>query len=187
MARPEPIASTAGASWRALARAALLLLALLSPAAHAQHSDTPEYRVKAAFLYNFAAFTEWPADVGGTLNLCIVGPDPFRAELEPLQGKAVGGRSLAVHRRAVGAALGDCQIVYVGSEAAGQLPRVADALRGQPALIVSDAAGALQHGAMLNMTVVNSRITFEASVVAARAARLALSSKLLRLATGVVQ
>ena len=177
-----------GSSWaRRLLWRALLSLALLSAGVAAWAQDLPEYRLKAAFLYNFAAFTEWSADLGGSLNLCIVGADPFGAEIDALNGKKVGERSLVVQRKTTTESLKSCQIVFITTAANGHLPRVLDALRGQPALTVADTPGAVHQGVMLNMAVAQGRITFEANLVAARGARLNLSSKLLRLATEVVQ
>ena len=66
------------------------LLALLWCAAIARAEEFPEYRLKAAFLFNFAVYTDWPAEVGSTLNLCIYGADPFGRDVDGLQGKAVG-------------------------------------------------------------------------------------------------
>lgn len=168
--------------WRAL-----IGWAVLGTAAAAWAQDLPEYRLKAAFLYNFAAFTEWPSDVGGSINLCIYGTDPFGAEIDPLNGKKVGERTLAVQRRATAESLKGCQIVFITATASGQLPRVLEVLRGQPVLTVADVPGAMHQGVMLNMAVAQGRITFEANLVAARSAGLNLSSKLLRLATEVVQ
>ncbi|MGA2191747.1 MAG: YfiR family protein, partial [Steroidobacteraceae bacterium] len=78
----------------------LMLLALAGSAVapRARADELPEYRLKAAFLYNFALFTDWSASVGPTLNLCLYGRNPFGAELDGLEGKAVGERHLAVHR-----------------------------------------------------------------------------------------
>lgn len=149
--------------------------------------ELPEYRIKAAFVYNFAAFTEWPADIGSTLNLCIYGTDPFGAEILPLAGKKIGERHLALHQRSTLAALKGCQIVFVASPESAQLPRVLEALRGQPVLTVADTPGALQQGVMLNMRLTEGRVSFEANLAAVRPARLSLSSKLLRLAAEVVQ
>ena len=174
------------AGLRGLARAGALALALAS-ALPAGASEVAEYRLKAAFLFNFAGFTEWPAEVGSTLNLCIYGTDPFGAELDPLQGRVVAARAIAVHRRATLEALKGCQLVFVAPSAIGQLPRVAESMREQPVLIVTDSPGALRRGAMLNMNLQGDRVTFEANLVAARAAKLGLSSRLLRLATEVVQ
>ena len=147
----------------------------------------PEYRLKAAFLYNFVAFTEWPADMGSTVNLCVYGPDPFGAEIDPLTGKTVGSRKIEVHRRTSFAELKDCQLVFVAAPAISQMPRVLEAVRGLPVLMVADSTGAVRQGAVLNMTMVQGRVTFEVNLVAARSARLTLSSKLLRLATEVIQ
>lgn len=168
-------------------RRVLFVLALFLLAGPARSEELPEYRLKAAFLYNFAVFTEWPADVGSTINLCIHGADPFGSELDSLQGKKVGERSLAVHRKAQREALNACQIVFIASTAADQLPRVLDTVRGLPVLTVADTPGAMQLGVALNMQVTQGRITFEANLKSARAARLNLSSRLLRLATEVLQ
>jgi YfiR/HmsC-like len=174
----------------ARARAWLCVLALAlcagAPAARAA-DELPEYRLKAAFLYNFALFTEWPAEVGGTLNLCVFGPDPFGKEIEGLQGKAVGERRIALQHKAGVDALKGCQIVFIAPAAVGQVPRVLEAIEGQAVLTVADSPGAARQGVALNMAVVQNKVSFEANLRAARAARINLSSKLLRLATEVIQ
>ena len=174
------------ASARAWLCSLALALCACAPAVRAA-DDLPEYRLKAAFLYNFALFTEWPADVGGTLRLCVFGPDPFGAELDGLQGKAVGERSIAVQRKTGLDGLKGCQIVFIAPAAAGQLPRVLEALEGQTVLTVADSAGAARQGVALNMAVSQNKVSFEANLKAAREAKLNLSSKLLRLATEVIQ
>lgn len=163
------------------------LLALLCLALAARADELPEYRLKAAFVYNFALFTEWPADVGGTLNLCISGTDPFGQEIDALQGKAVGGRSIAVQRKGAGESLASCQIVFVATGAIGTLPRVLEGLRGRPVLTVADSPGAARDGVALNLAVDQSKVSFQANLQAARGAGLNLSAKLLRLATEVIQ
>ena len=153
----------------------------------ARADELPEYRLKAAFLYNFALFTEWPADVGDTLHLCIDGEDPFGEEIDGLQGKAVGERTLAVLRKANGDSLRGCQIVFVATSAMPNLRHVLDELGDKPVLTVADSPDAARHGVALNMAVAKSKVTFEANLKAARDAHLNLSSKLLRLATEVHQ
>lgn len=150
-------------------------------------SDLSEYRLKAAFVYNFLTFTEWPTAGDGTLNLCIHGKDPFGPEIDSLQGKAAAGRSIAVHRKAAGESLKNCQAVFIAASMMDSLPRVLDGLKGQPVLTLSDSPGAMRQGVALNMSVVQGRVTFSANLQAARSAGLNLSSKLLRLATEVVQ
>lgn len=177
---------SASARVRAWFTAVLLALCAVAPAARAA-DDLPEYRLKTAFLYNFALFTEWPADVGSTLRLCVFGPDPFGAELDGLQGKAVGERSIAVQRKTSLDGLKSCQLVFIAPAATGQVPRVLEALEGHSVLTVADSAGAARQGVALNMAVSQNKVSFEANLKAARAARLNLSSKLLRLATEVIQ
>ncbi len=162
-------------------------IGLLGAASTARGDELPEYRLKAAFLYNFALFTEWPTDTGPTLNVCILGKDPFGEEIDGLQGKAVGNRGIAVHRKSSIESLKSCQLVFVSREAIGSLPRLLDGLRGSPVLTLADSPGATRQGVALNMSVAQNKITFEANLEAARAARLNLSSKLLRLAAEVRQ
>ncbi len=161
-----------------------IALVLLTPA---RADELPEYRLKAAFLFNFAAFTDWPAETGPTLNLCLFGGDPFGAELDALQGKKVGERTINLSRRVNLEGLKSCQVVFVAAAAQDSLPRVLEALRTQPTLTVADSPGALQRGVGLNMHLSQGRVSFEANVKAVKAVRLGFSSRLLRLATEVLQ
>lgn len=163
------------------------LAALLLCASAARADELPEYRLKAAFVYNFLVYTEWPAATGSALNLCILGTDPFGPEIDGLQGKVAAARAVAVHRKAAGESLKPCQAVFISRDAIDGLPRVLDSLRGQVVLTVADSPGAMRHGVALNMGVAQGKITFEANLQAARAAGIGLSSKLLRLATEVRQ
>ncbi|MCC7113320.1 MAG: YfiR family protein [Burkholderiales bacterium] len=165
--------------------ALVALFALVASDTPVSAQEAPEFRLKAAFLYNFAQFTEWPADVGPTLHLCVHGADPFGAELDALHGKAVGERAIAVTRRLPADGLRGCQVVFVANNAIAQLPRVLETLRGAPVLVVADGAGAAKRGATLALAVTDGRIAFEANLDAARSARLQLSSRLLRLAAEV--
>jgi hypothetical protein len=162
-------------------------LALFAFAQAALSDDLPEYRLKAAFLYNFVLFTEWPADIGSTLNLCVYGRDPFGEEIDGLQGKPVGARRIAVRRVTSTEGLSVCQVVFIVSPSGDGISRVLSTLRGATVLTVADAPGAAGQGVALNMNVVNNKITFEVNLTAARAANLKLSSKLLSLATEVLQ
>jgi hypothetical protein len=163
------------------------LLALLWCAASARAEEFPEYRLKAAFLFNFMVYTDWPAEAGSTLNLCIYGADPFGSDVDGLQGKTVGNRSVAVLRRAAGESLDACQVVFISAAAIDALPLVLASVRGRPVLTVADSPGAARRGVALNMNVLQGRVSFEANLPAARSGRLNLSSKLLRLATQVIQ
>lgn len=178
---------TRGLTWRALGFAALWLGALAPGGAAAQAlASNTETALKVAFIYNFTLFTEWPADVGNTLNLCVVGRDPFGPALDVLQGKVAGGRTLVLHRKNGLDSVNKCQVVFISPSLMDQLPRLLEDLADSPTLTVADSPGAVSRGVALNMNVVNNKVTFEANLRAVRDARLNLSSKLLRLATGVV-
>ena len=166
---------------------ALMLFAGCMLAGGVQAQATPEYRAKAGFLYNFIVFTEWPSRVGSPLPLCVYDSNPFGNELDALEGKSVGGRVLVVRSPKELDQLKSCRVVFVTASAIGSLPRILEALRGEPVLTVADSPGAAQRGVALNMEVDHERIVFQANLRAARAAGVDLSSKLLRLATEVRQ
>lgn len=168
-------------------RRLLCLLSCLVTAAPAVGQGVPEYRLKAAFVYNFMVFTEWPADTAPELTLCIVGRDPFGAEIDAVARKRVAHRSIAIQRLAVDASLSSCQVVFITASAIQQLERVLGTLAEQRVLTIADSQGAMQRGVQLNMEVKDSKVTFEANLDAARRHHLQLSSKLLQLATEVKQ
>ncbi len=166
---------------------ALGLLLLFTCAQTAYSQALTEYRLKAAFLYNFALFTDWPPGTGGALNLCVYGADPFGREIDALQDKPVGERYLVVRRTPAGGSLEACQIVFISPSAIAGLPQVLGELHGRAALTVADSPDAARQGVALNMSVAENKVSFEANLSAARGAGLNLSSKLLRLATQVIQ
>jgi hypothetical protein len=175
------------ACMKAALRVLVGTLVLLGCASHAVANNLAEYRVKAGFLANFAAFTEWPAEVGNTLNLCVYGPDPFGEDLDTLQGRSIGGRSIVVTRVVSVDVLGNCQVVFISRPVIDNLQRVLDTLAGKPVLTVADSPGVMRQGVILNMGTKQSKVTFEANLAAARGNRLNLSSKLLNLASEVRQ
>lgn len=147
--------------------------------------ELPEYQIKAAFLYNFIAFTEWPALLGNSIQLCVYGTNPFGEHLNKLQGKGVAQRSLTVRHTGSANELQNCQIVFVTREVISNLSRVIDQLGEKPALLVAEFPGATRQGAMLNFVVEEGRVQFEVNVRTAEAKGLSFSSKMLRLAKEV--
>jgi hypothetical protein len=152
--------------------------------------DLPEYRLKAAFIFNFLTYTEWPAAANAasaSLNLCILGADPFGSDIDVIQGRNAGGRAIEVQRKSSSESLKACHAVFISNAAQERWVRTFLGLRGKPVLVITDNPGALAFGATLNMNVVRDKVTFEANLASAREAGLQLSSKLLRLATEVQQ
>ncbi|MFN3544708.1 MAG: YfiR family protein [Thiobacillus sp.] len=181
------LAGFAGRFTRAVRQAGWAALLLLGSIAPVAANSLDEYQVKAGFLFNFVAFTEWPADTGSAIDVCVYGPDPFGPALDRLHGRVSAGRTLAVKRVNSVAELGNCQVVFISRPVIDNLPRVLDALNGMPVLTVADSPGAMVQGVALNMGTRQGRVTIEANLAAARANRLNLSSKLLNLATEVKQ
>jgi hypothetical protein len=179
------------ASLRRLAPRLVALAALTSawllPCTRAAADELPEYRLKAAFVYNFIAYTQWPDSTSSTLHICTVGEDPFGKELDGLAEKTISGRAIAIQRKGASRVLGDCDVVYVSPSAMRDLPRILESIKGRPILTIADSIDAAKDGIMLNMAVSQDRVTFEANQRAARTAGLVLSSRLLKLATEVSQ
>jgi hypothetical protein len=145
-----------------------------------------EYQLKAAYLFNFVAFTEWPADLD-TLSLCIYGPDPFGKDIDKFHGENVNGHLVQVSRISTADQLGDCDIVFISSEVISNVRRVLDRTDNNPVLTVADSSGAAASGVSLNMNMEDNKVTFEVNLAALRRSKLEISFQLLRLAKKVHQ
>lgn len=159
-------------------------LALVAAARAYPASSAPEYEVKAAFLYNFAKFIQWPAEKApdATLRLCLLRDDPFGASMDAVKGKAVGDRRLEVSLVTAPSAAAGCQILFIPRSQAGDLDRVLATLKGSPVLTVGDTRGFAERGVIINFFIENQKVRFEINVDAARRAGLSISSQLLKLA-----
>jgi hypothetical protein len=158
-----------------------------APGLQAAEAQLTEYQVKAAYLYNFITFTEWPANLGGDLTLCVYGPDPFGADLDTLGGKIVSGRALVVVRVTTVDLLDSCQVVFLTREVMSNLPRILDQLRGKTTLTIADSDGAARDGVAINMRNEADRVAFEVNLAAVHGHGLNLSFQLLRLASEVLK
>ncbi len=160
-------------------------LGALPPAAAAETSH--EYPIKAAFLYNFTKFTEWPAgsflDSTAPLDVCVFGEDPFGGALESIAGKTIRGRRIAVHRVTSSEAAAACHLLFISASEATRLAGILESLRGRPVLTIAEMPGFARSGGIINLkTNPDDRIRFEINVGIAKRAGLRLSSKLLDLA-----
>ena len=181
---------------RVLARAAvaaLVLLAFPGFPADAAAQAVGEYPLKAGYLYNFLLLAGWPARPGepasAPLVLGIVGDDPFGAAIDPIAGRGVDGRAIAIRRFAAAAApdeLAACHLLFLAPAAAPREQEILARLAGRPVLTVSDAAGFADRGGMIGFVIRGQRLRFEVNRGAAAAAGIELRSKLLRLADRVV-
>lgn len=167
----------------AAALAHRLLPAFLLAAGVAAAQQVPEHEMKAAFVFNFAVFTEWPADVlapSAPLNLCVGGPSPLVQSLAQLQDRVVNGHALQVRQASTN--LRGCHLLVLDKPDRERWPQWRREIGGATVLTISDDR---RDGAVILLSVDQNRIAFEVDLAAARAARLNLSSKLLRLARSV--
>ena len=183
--RPQP-------SWPRL-RLITILLALFvccqfvkAPQGHAQEA-LPEYQVKAAYLFNFLKFVEWPSDAFADplapIVIGIVGDDPFGSALpEVVVGKMVQGRDLVIRRYHAGENMRGASILFISASEKKRLPQVLAGLHGASVLTVADMDGFLDSGGMIQFLFEDDRVRFAINVDAASRARLKVSSKLLSLA-----
>jgi hypothetical protein len=144
-----------------------------------------EYQVKAVFLFNFSRFVEWPdsafAGPGAPFVIGVFGYDPFGNQLEEAtRGETVNGRPLVIRRLRDAGEAGDCQILFMHRSEEARMGAVLEALDHRSTLTVSDLDVAGQRGVMIALTTQDNRIRLRVNVNSARAARLTISSKLLR-------
>lgn len=162
-----------------------IALACAFPVAGRAADIAPEYALKAAFIYNFAAFTDWPPGTGNILNLCVVGKNPFGQSLSRLEGKTIGDMRVTIRLPAEGESLRSCQILFISAAEQANIARLLEEIKGAPVLTVAEGPGLVQQGVVIALFMEQRRITFEVNLEAARRARLSISSKLLRLAKTV--
>jgi hypothetical protein len=149
-----------------------------------------EYQIKAAFLYHFAQFVEWPADAlntaDRTLNLCILDGDPHLLELRnSIEGKLIGSRVFHVRQLSPAQDIQGCQILFLSRDQARRQSAMLKSLRGLPVLTVGETANFLTDGGMIRFHLKDNKIRFDINLGAADLSHLKISSRLLLLATSV--
>jgi YfiR/HmsC-like len=164
------------------------LLASLCPFVGRAQEGAGEYEVKAAFLFNFAKFIDWPdnsfAGPQSPFSVCVLGLDPFgRALDDTLKGKMIAGRPVAVLRLREAAAARQCQIAFVSASEKSRFSSIFSAMRGSSVLLVGDTENFAASGGAIQFTFEENHIRFTINTDAAERAKLQISSKLLALAT----
>ena len=179
------------AGWsRVCALLSALGLVLVAAGASAQALSGGADEVKAAYLYRFTGYIEWPdaafAGAEAPLVIGVSGADAVYAELtRVLVGRSVHGRAVVARRIAPGDPLDGVQVLYVGDVGLARSPW-AQRLRDRPLLLVTDGPQGLDAGGALNFVLIEDRLRFEASMRAIERAGLKASSRLLALAQRVV-
>jgi hypothetical protein len=167
-----------------------LVPAIFLCAGSLEAQSASEYEIKAAFLYKFASFIQWPAAAqgiapasAGPICIGVLGSDRFGSALDQVvRGKQVSGREFAVERFQSASQIQHCEIVFISGSEQSHINEILVMLRGKPVLTVSEVAGFCERGGLVNLRVVDAAVRFEINVTAGERAGLHFSSKLLSLA-----
>jgi hypothetical protein len=174
---------------RAVAIVAAWLVLSTPPAAWAQSSAPAPEDVEAAYLYQFGRYVEWPPDLisgSTTFDICVIGMDRLGGALgEIVAGKAITGQQVAARQIDEPAQSGDCRILFVSSSESARIPEILKAVEGRRTLTVGRGADFTRRGGMIGFTADDRRVRFVVNLAAADAAKLMLSSQLLRVAVRV--
>lgn len=168
-------------------RLVTVVFAGILPALCAPAQVLDEYQVKAAFLYNFAKFVEWPANAfkgaRDPILVCVLGHNPFGNALEDtIRGKSIEGRTLAYRHVSDAESASACQILFIGSEENKHFRALLESLKPMGILTVGEARGFAAGGGVINFKLDDGRVRFEINVGAAEHEQLHISAKLLNLA-----
>ena len=170
-------------SFRPLLHLVFSLLGVLNATALADQAS--ENSLKAGFVYNFAKFTDWPADGHHQLIICTLSRNPLDGQLSLLRGRRIGERSLEVRTGISSGAWRDCHLLFVPQEDAERAQPILRSASSHPLLTVGDFADFSQLGGHIELRENERRLQFEINQGAAQRAGLKLSSQLLKLAIKV--
>ncbi len=166
----------------------MILLTLLAGFVAIAAADKPvslEYRVKAAYLYNFLKFVDWPPEKGAEASpyiIGVIGEDPFGKELVSIGEKTVKGRPLKIKYFKGVEDLETCHILFICASEKERIEIILKRLNDMPVLTVGDVADFAQRGGMINLVKSGKTVRFEINRDAAEKTGLKISSKLLKLA-----
>lgn len=168
---------------------AMLISLVAPPFASPQAGAPSEYQLKAAFLFNFAKFIEWPEKSFGNavapFTICVIGQDPFGGALDEYLAKTIEGRPVHIAHFPNANVLAEarhCQIVFISASEREHFHNVIMSLTGVDALLVGDADGFAASGGTIEFMLEDNHIRFAINPDAAGRADLKVSSKLLALA-----
>jgi hypothetical protein len=165
-------------------RLGLLFVAGLAGWLPVARGAATEYELKAVFLFNFTRFVDWPetAVPGKTpLVIGVIGNDPFGAALDAaVRDETVNGRTLIVKRFQRKEDAGYCHVLFISRSETSRLKGILEQVKGKAVLTVSDIERFAYIGGMIGLVMDQAKVRIQINIDTAKAARLALSSKLLR-------
>ena len=176
---------------RACALSILVAAGIAGPCAAQSDAQTAEYRVKAAFLYKFGGYVEWPQGVfakpDSPIAIGVIGADALAEELARIvAGRTINGRPVTVRKLRPGEAVARLHVLFVGRSDSSRLADILAAAKGQPLLTVTETDEALKLGSMINFVVVEDKVRFDIAPPPSESSNLKISVRLLGVARKVV-
>lgn len=158
---------------------------------NAQANTIKEYQVKAAFLFNFIKFVEWPETAfhedHEPIIIGVLGEDPFGSYLKDVViGEKIDDHPIVIQYYKSVKDIKECHILFISLDEVNKLSETISILKDKSVLTVSDASSFIQQGGMIRFITDKKKIRFQINPEAAKSANLTISSKLLRLAEIVV-
>jgi hypothetical protein len=161
------------------------LWSLLAPQP-AQAAPSAEYEIKAAFMYNFAKFVQWPAGAFGQpqspLSLCVIGHDDFGGALDTIDHKLAQQHELLVRRKVHLEDARSCHILFVAQSEHAHLTSILRAVAGASVLTVSDIDRFAEAGGVIGFYDLDNKLQFSINPEQARSCSLQINAQLLKLA-----
>jgi hypothetical protein len=165
----------------------IAVLCLAFPATAGWGQSVTDDQVKAAYIFNFAKFIEWPPQVfsasGAPMTFCVLGRSPVVDELDSsMGGKSINGHTIMVKHLHAPDEIKDCHLIFLAASAGKQQQKLIQAAKGSAVLLVAETPGFARSGGTINFITESGRLLFEVNINAAESAHLKISSKLLALA-----
>lgn len=152
----------------------------------AEQTSPGEYLVKALFLYNFFKFVEWPREssfsTSPSVNVCIIGDDPFGHSLDEIRDETVRGKKLEIRFVSTPEEGRKCQLLFIPASERYRAGQIARTVRDSGVLTVSDSPDPTREGVVIGFYMEQKKVRFAINIDAAKRSNLKISAQLLKLA-----
>ncbi len=170
-----------------------LILGLMLGLAHpglAQKNSPSEYEIKAAMIYRFAQFLEWPTDLfesnQSPLHICIAGPEPFGNSIDlVLKDQSVGTHKLLILRHPQVATATNCHLIFISRGQASETEKLLALLKGRPVLTIGEEDDFAKKGGHIRLYLQENKLRFDINLAAMERSGLKMHSQVMKLATRI--
>ncbi len=151
-------------------------------------NDAVEYKLKAAYMLNFAKFINWPQerDEGDTFRICIYGNNPFGSALAGAESKKIKGKAVKLVLTSNPEDLDDCRLVFISPSEANRVKSILKKISGKPIVAISDVKGFATAGGTIEFVSVGNKLRFVINYSQAKSSNVKITASLLGLAVEVL-